>query len=726
MASTNSSHDESGFGFVTIRNVHTGDVADYPLYDIRTVASGIDIADEGPVFENSRYRVSVIISRDVAASEIRLSVNGSDPISTGSKLAENARDAGAGMFLYEIPLDESNDCLFSMTYGFARVEVVVDIDGQEAWHLTTKDIPSLSRDDRQTALVEPMLKELLDSEASKVAGWMFSGSGDELARYSILDASLRGGAPKSLPSIIQLLQSIVSAYDEHLGYFRAHGHARVVKTYAKKPLSAIRRAGSHEALWLARNGETLCETPRETSIQYGGSYYLPSHVETERRTKTFDSYENRLVLGFLEQEVLPCAKSVLSSLSGNESRARALQEKLAPHMREDYSLPAMAIVQHLTEREERFVAQVETLVVKAQWLIRAYREALPGVHSAFSRNPRRTKVFQEMRSYAAIFSLIRQWLSFGDFSLDREALALHVVRLDKLYEYYCLFKMLEWLESHGFDEDATISPAIERAEYTQRSFYSNERRVATLYNLQNGSVRVRLYYQPVIYGDHREEHGISLHRLSRGSHWTPDFLVFVRFGEGRGEYHVIDSKYSKPGLLRGGYPKNGSFTEALSKYRSDIAGEDGGVRVSTVWLLSGRSLSSRIWYAESSAWAARRYSGPLSGIGPLTPNHNCLDVVFGTVYALGNEQVKDVNLKDAETLDATVESELEAVADLEGFSPAISSSESLVSRLYEGYVNKEILFDARWAQSKLGMGHPLLRRKNPLGGKVVFTGRWKP
>ena len=145
----------------------------------------------------------------------------------------------------------------------------------------------------------------------------------------------------------------------------------------------------------------------------------------------------------------------------------------------------------------------------------SYKAIFPDVNPVFKPPLQKTKVFQEIAAYSAVYSLIIKWQKFGEFDLARENLALHALKLDKLYEYYVLLKLLSWFQENDFVPDNSLNQPIISAEYSLKDrFFKNEKRVATIYHLKNKDTRVCLYYQPVIYGSTKEEYGIKLHRLS--------------------------------------------------------------------------------------------------------------------------------------------------------------------------------------------------------------------
>lgn len=739
MASTSTSYNQQRHGFIRVKSEWSHESCDYPLYNSASVSSSIDVASEDPVIENASYVFLVLFPSQYAISEISVSVNGSDPSTTFVKQSSLENISGIDHCLYQVSLKSFDNRPFLLTYGFARIEVVLTLtdDTKEDVLLTTKDIPCLSNEDYQAPLIAQMLDELLDVDEETVTRWMFAGSENDDAAFSILDAALRDNSPKSLSSIIQLFEATILEYEESFNYFNTHGFSRIACSMRKLPPRKLRRSGSYELLWMAKNSSVLAETPNETNIDYLGRYYLPREVETSVKVKSYDSYENRLVLGFLK-ELLNSSKAVYASLKNDITSIRTLEERLNHIKRSEYSLPALTLIRQCAIRENFYIAKLQDIIDGFQKLKRKYEMALPGVRASFSRSPRRTKVFQEVKFYSSIYDLVLRWLKFGDFTLARENLALHSLRLDKLYEYFVLFKLLCWFNSVGFVEDDTEEKPIERAAFSLRDrYYSNEKQVATLYKLKRVDTRIQLYYQPVIYGDEREENGISLHRLSprkmtslikRDSYWTPDFVLKVIMSEGEPEWHIFDAKFSKANNLWSDYPKESPFTTMMSKYKTDILGLNQSDKVSSLWLFCGREPGQHLQYVEQSSWAVAHYKQRHSGIGALTSMYSCLDEVLGSILDT------EMPTQPPDIIESTISFENESSAPFEA-SPQKNTSVrehssrsttsrskflqnkclSLIVELYGIVEDSQLLYKSRWSEVNLGIAHPLLRKTAPQG-----------
>lgn len=229
-----------------------------------------------------------------------------------------------------------------------------------------------------------------------------------------------------------------------------------------------------------------------------------------------------------------------------------------------------------------------------------------------------------------IYALLLEWIGFGDFSVAKEGLALHLLRADKLYEYYSLYRILCWLSDRGYTPSSEESRPIRCGNYLPRRKYHPETQIASIFSLCRGKSRLKLYYQPIIHAGLDEEEGISLHRLSsRYSYWTPDYLIEVTSASGQRSFHVIDAKYRPAQDLYDSFSRPSELGTCIMKYMHDVAGKN-GKRVSSVWLAAGKQKGKDLYYAETSVWYERNRAdfGARSGIFVLNPRVSRLDEVF--------------------------------------------------------------------------------------------------
>lgn len=633
------------------------DASEHAVFELVSacdVSSAIKLVEEGSVLDEAAYELSLHLDVPLRPERILVSVCGGEPegfvVARESLLASDGNRVAYTLRREDEARDGSRDAavhLFRMAYGFARIEVELEIEGvDESFLLSTLDIPCRSQNANESAHIERMLMQLLDTN-DEAASWMFSCSRDASTGYSLLDGADSTGSASSLGSMMGLIERVLAEYEKQAGFFRNGACSRIVRQSRTVPVGAVRTAGRDELMWMARNTGSLYECAERQGVQYHGSWYMPRKLETTVRAKSFDCYENQRVLGFLS-EIIRTATGLLNALKDGSQGMLDIEERLGRLGEGSSMLPALAIIRLYTARGRRHVARLEACVAHARELRRMYGSFLPDVREAFGYSVRRTKVFTEIRPYYRLFAFMQEWLAFGEFAPARESLAFQAAKLDRLYEYFVLYRMTSWLAGHGFSPQAGNDHAIRLGIYEPEGFFKPETGVATVYELESdvdglGAVGVTLYYQPIIRSNDKEAEGICLHRLSckagrrAQNYWTPDFLLAVTMPDGSRTYHVVDAKYRFAHDLAGAYPKSGALAECVMKYKQDVMGA-AGEHVESVWLVAGKWKYDTVVYAETSPWARAHAAMPRSGVAVLTTDVDKLDAVFaevlGDAYAL--------------------------------------------------------------------------------------------
>lgn len=621
--------------------------AAFDLFPVEDVPNAMRLAEGGSVLDAATYELCLHLSSSLAPTRAFVGINGGEPVElvhTKTSLVEGEADCAAfrmSLVDHKHPGEHKHVAqYFKMTYGFARVEVELFLEGApEPLLLTTRDIPCRSQNPVDSANVEGMLSELLDSD-DVPSSWMFGCARDGSGPYSIMDGQAAEHSAKSITSMVELIERSLAEYERHRSFFRSGAHSRIVQQHRTVPLGAVRNAGRNELMWLSRNTGVLAECPEREGVYYNGRWYMPRKVETSVRVRTYNSYENQRILGFLTQ-IARVSSLLHTALERASHEVRSMEDRLQGISSDASMLPALTIVRAYATRERAFLDRLDTCASRARELRRVYGAFMPDVQEAFGYSVRRTKIFTEVHPYMRIFGCMQEWLAFGDFSLAKEGLALQAAKLDKLYEYFVLHRMLGWLHARGFAPAGPVERAVRCGSYQPEGFFKPETGVASVYELErcgsDGVLGVKLYYQPIFRSNMLEEEGVVLHRLSykegvrMQNYWTPDYLIEVTDPVGVRTYHVVDAKYRKSHELFMGYPKGGEFAECTLKYRMDVMGSS-GERVSSVWLVAGKQKYAPVQYAESSPWAMTRGFGPRSGVAVLNAETDCLDAVFAEVF----------------------------------------------------------------------------------------------
>ncbi len=759
MASTSTSPSVT----LELRDVETGSLVTVPAFGSPRGGNGADVYLNGIVAEECVYDMTLVSSDPIDVDLIEVAVNGGDAIRADIlNPAPTIRDDKTE-YRYSIVLQgrtnrvgaNEQDKLFFQTYGFARVELRIPGFGD----FVSMDVPCACVESVNVGDVRLMLKALLDNEDRSITDWMFSSDADNESEYALLEGDSRQDGSKTLVSFIGVIQGVLDTYETWLSYFRSNGHCVILSESKCLAGFDVRQLGVDEFVWLMRNADVLSEVQADTGLAHNGRNYFPRYIDTQVKTKSFDNYENRVVLSFLA-DVLSAIKRVET---GVRDEVELLQSRIArlDTLRGAQILPALIVMEEYESREVSFLDQLESQRARAQRLYVGYKNALPGVREQLgvAQNPKRTKVFQEVYAYSTIFLQIEHWRAYGEFSLARESLALHTLKLDKLYEYYALYLLLKAFQRNGYVlDDAYIKP-YQRVLYSlDAPKFTNERMVNNLYRLKANGTHVALYYQPVIYCDAREEHGITFHKKSPrrafapnalDSYYLPDYVLFFE-KDGVTKTFALDAKYSTVGSLV--YMRNdwNKFNEAYFKYVADTI-NDSMKSIDALWLLAGKEDIPGAKIYETASWIRSVDGYTPSGIVPASPTVDNLDELFGILGLIdGGQGAASGDDDDGEKriqgeLDGPEESSIAIAASEDkpdvlseteldesqthkmvalvhteeetGLSAAKTDIVNQVEKLLIIHLNHKDLQRQGWCVSKFGVNSPVIRDRKPRNRK---------
>ncbi|MDR1957079.1 MAG: DUF2357 domain-containing protein [Treponema sp.] len=519
---------------------------------------------------------------------------------------------------------------FLLHYDLLQLSLKVQYDDRSQLY-SSDYLLCLSRNAANAENVADIITYLAEFNDDTISAWMFSPNSGTAAPHAPIreTAGPRDASYKSLSSYIELITAIHTCYKENYPAFKSGAQHRIVKHDALQSYDQIKSITRTSLHWLYQNIGELVETGSVTAIQLEGKHYLPYRMRIEKTTKSFDIYENRVVVGFL---VLVC------------NNVAAIAEKVRRELEEEYQVihklqwmeqeglraPIIGIKQLQAERNRTFLTALQELHVNLARQYAQYRDILCASDTPLPGIPKKTKIFQEVRPYRQVFEQILKWYHFGEFILAKETLIGNAKTLDKLFEYYCLCKLLTLLKAEGFTGTGEVSRCF--GYHAQAYTPGGGREIANTYLLRRGALLLTLYYQPVISAD-RFENNISLYRTTTADgFYTPDFLFKLQSARSsRSSYLIFDAKYSSRKSIRQYY-----MDRAIIKYGCQLSDrEEAGQAIKMVWLLQGRMDESGYIERYHNSPLAQQYQPALSyGILKVNTQEGSLAHLWHEIYPL--------------------------------------------------------------------------------------------
>lgn len=501
----------------------------------------INLFEDGVLAEKGNYRISLRIDSDVDVQEVLFSVNDADDFeAVRNELPESHRGAYSYQFILDSRTcrkdDERHVHLFGHGTGFSRVSVEALFRDDSEGLLYSQDIVTLSGKEKENEEDESILEEMLHSCRNQAAEWMFSQPGDTAPNGQALssDASTDWADDE--------LESCMQAIDASF------------------------------------------EMVRKGILDQHDSF-------PDMEGRLFDTEENRTVRAFLTS-LVEQAQEMAEDLGKEKRRSATILQRIDRVVAQGkvrygskVYMPARAIFEtrlgHISARKEA----LEELCRKIASILSRFDVYAPGIKKVDYVLPADDGAFAHIPAYHELRLAMCYWQQFADFDYKREKRELHAMKPDRLYEYYCLYRLLDVLYSMGFTERRDIDEPIRYFHYSivdTYDDYENEGRCANTYQLakrlpNGGSEQVDLYYVPVIYEDYREENGISLHRLTkdgkgyityerRNAIWTPDYVMAIRVTDKPARTIMLDAKHISLEQIRDG-ETYGEQKDLLQKIR---------------------------------------------------------------------------------------------------------------------------------------------------------------
>lgn len=453
----------------------------------------------------------------------------------------------------------SNRRIFLDCYGFAELSItLILVDGQECT-LNSEYLPILVRREELNNSVEAMARFVYNNQE-----WLLLNGELKPKKPS----GLKENGYRSLATQILLAEEIAAIYESSYGYFKANSRFKLEKMSVIERLERIQYVTQGTLSYTATHPEYLRQVNSTQGIFIGNRVYQPQKTETVQNTRSYDIYENRVILAFL--------RNMIDSVQSLQGYCCNLLSKIPND--EDYSSEYIYSSFFMFSETRKMIedgkTQLEKLSEKFTYLWGMYSDILRIPLDQHIVPPRPTAIFLSVPQYNRIFVRIHQWFSFGIYNFSKEHFMLSFIKISALYESYLLAKFLCHFRDRGYSLESSrrcVYPVSKRWKYKNTS-------VRNTFVLKNGQKRITLYYQPVIFDtDQRSVNGIGLYRNNsisvyagneddcrQGGHdYVPDFLIKIE-ENGDSQYMIVDAKFSDYSSVRRYYVKDLVFKYLFS------------------------------------------------------------------------------------------------------------------------------------------------------------------
>jgi len=602
--------------------------------------AGGDIDERNVVFEDGHYQGALHIEDDPGGIDsIELFLNGD------TSIGHAFRHGTAYHVRFEDERINETTQPFQLLYDILYLSLRIIRRGEpEPVVLYSRYMACISKQPEDTQNAVDMLKSLLNFEDDKIGNWMFGDRATESLdgdRPGKGEMRLQQQTFRSPTAYIQLIESIAICYQSNLQYFNALARHSIKKTSVVREYAKARDVSIAGFQWLMQNSDQLVPVQQRTAVLRRGKYYIPRKILMQEPVSNRDVYENQVILSFL-MLVLKNARLVQAMQQADIIERESTLQKIQGTVREGYQPPAISTIWQLPLQESKgFCERLHVVTSQLESLYNKYNEVLQCSKFEVKGFPQKTKTFQEVKPYSQVFEQIMKWFKFGDFDMKKNRIIFNLRTLDKLFEYYSLYRLLKMLSDAGF-EPVKEKPAIISYHYQVfDSWYANETDVANTYHLEKDHYKLTLYYQPVVHSD-RFENDLTIFRTTiprwaqTSAYYTPDFLLKITRNGTPPVYVVLDSKYSNRLSILRRHEDNSQtnyLDKVVLKYSAQFASMETRESPKMIWILQGRVGESE----ERSVF--RFHNSPLAKRHPPNTNYGVISVNTKTdsLHELWNE-----------------------------------------------------------------------------------------
>ncbi len=432
--------------------------------------------------------------------------------------------------------------IFVHNFGLVQMSVRIDID--DCLHVTlyTKFIPILVINSRTNQSVQRMAEYIYYwRERLLLSGPLLSEQRQ----------GLKPGAPKELETQIQILRDIVHIYSESISYFHTNAKFNLRPVGNIDNYEKVRFISSRMLTYVTQHPEQLTRTAVVTGIRQNNRYFLPRKTLIEENVIDYDIYENQIIVGFLNSLC-----SMIKELSNKISSRLAFFPDIK-EIENGYFLSASFVFSSTRRKLEKAQENLLSLEQNIEELYHQYSQLLPVTKQVFDKIPPPTPIFISNRPYRLIYEQITRWFQFGIYNFSREDFILPMLQSDKLYEFYVLLKIYNYIVSNGF--------VIQKSdEYSYKSFKNSYPSIPShsgikcdntfIFWNEDTLTELTLFYEPYVHnGNSRNvgENGVGLFRNMSYSfdgkesevHYWPDYVIKIKKSK-YCQYIILDAKFS--------------------------------------------------------------------------------------------------------------------------------------------------------------------------------------
>lgn len=449
--------------------------------------------------------------------------------------------------------------IFMDCYGFVEITLVIHDTDDTEHQYSTEYIPVLVRRGELNNAVKAMASYVYSKQESLLL------NGEPRAKNA---ANLKESGYQNLSAQIILAEEIATVYESSYGYFKANSRFTIEKVSKITRFERLQYVTPATVQFIATHPEELQQINTSSGIRISNRVYQPERTLSLQNERSYDIYENRVVLGFIRKmidsvnELYANCCSLLQQIPSNEDYST------------EYIYSSFFMFTETRKMLENGLVRLKNLHVKFAHLWTMYSSAFRIQPEAMLSEPRPSHIFMSVPQYNRIFVQIHKWFWFGIYDFAKERFMLSFIKISSLYEGYLLAKMISYFQDRGY----TLENVKRCAYPTRRGWKYKNTNCSNTFIFKNDHHKLTLYYQPVVYDtDESSVNGIGLIRNNSipvftgdnddnragGHYYSPDYLIKVE-NSSTVRYLILDAKFSDFVCVRRHHVKDLAFKYLFS------------------------------------------------------------------------------------------------------------------------------------------------------------------
>lgn len=510
------------------------------------------------------------------------------------------------------------DCDKPFLHSFGAVKIEVDINNQRYY---SKSIAVMVSNNDINNSVMNMIQFIYDN----CEDYLY-----EEHKHSSTLTGIKESEIVSLEAKIAFLQKTLTVYKNSYQYLKISPYSKLQKAESVDTFDKLQSVSQNTIRYITNHIDELAAVNYDTGIRFNNQYYQPNRILVERNSYSSDVYENQVIVGFLKKLV----SDIITIIRDLQERTYFKNKGLA---KSGYIDSMYQIFSRSIEKINSYINTLTALKTEYQQLYYFYSKLFDIKADPVINLPIFTPVFRSINAYRQIYQAIHEWFSIGNYDLGKEELLLSFISTSKIYEYYCLIKLLHHLNIN------TKMELIEskHASYVVKNPYYSDTKYNNTFIFEGESIKLTLFFQPVIYGNDLAFNGIYLFRNTttnsrtdnskKGRIYTPDYLIKIEYDD-KSDYIILDAKFSTPENVR-----THQLQELVYKYLFSVSPLNSQDCILGMYILCGKTSGSDAQnIVHDLAFSLPRTVTPFGEIlvmnGTDTSDYNMPDIIVKKIF----------------------------------------------------------------------------------------------